>query len=63
MQRRTFGREFKTEAAKLVRERGVSFTHASRDLDIAESALRRLPREASTDPGHAFPGQVQPRLT
>ena len=37
MQRRTFSREFKTEAVKLVRERGVSFAQASRDLDVAEA--------------------------
>ena len=33
--RRTFSREFKLEAVKLVRDRGVSIAQASRDLDVA----------------------------
>jgi len=32
MGRRSFSREFKLEAVKLVRERGVSVTQASKDL-------------------------------
>ncbi|MGU3590792.1 transposase, partial [Methylobacterium brachiatum] len=31
MQRRKFGREFKIEAVRLVRERGVSVAQAARD--------------------------------
>ena len=34
MQRRKFSREFKLEAVKLVRERGVSVSQAARDLDL-----------------------------
>ena len=39
MKRRKFSREFKVEAVKLVRERGVSVAQASRDLGgaIAQS--------------------------
>jgi transposase len=37
MGRRTFGREFKVEAAKLVRDRGVAVAQACRGLEIAES--------------------------
>ncbi len=33
MQRRKSSREFKLEAVKLVRERGVSVSQAARDLD------------------------------
>ena len=33
MQRRKFSREFKLEAVKLVRERGVSVSQAARDLE------------------------------
>ena len=36
MQRRRFSREFKIEAVKLVRERGVSVAQAGRDLDVHE---------------------------
>jgi hypothetical protein len=37
MRRRRFNREFKVEAVKLVRERGVSAAQAARDLDVHES--------------------------
>ena len=59
MGRRIFSREFKLDAVKLVRERGVSVVQASRDLDVAESALRRWIRDASADPQRAFPGHGQ----
>ena len=36
MRRRRFSREFKVEAVKLVRERGVSVAQAARDLDVHE---------------------------
>ncbi len=41
MQRRKFSREFKLEAVKLVRERGVSVSQAARDLDLHENVLRK----------------------
>jgi len=41
MQRRKFSREFKIEAVKLVRERGVSVAQAGRDLDVHENVLRQ----------------------
>jgi len=59
MGRRSFSREFKLEAVKLVRERGVSVTQASKDLGIAQSVLGRWVREASADPKQAFPGRGQ----
>jgi transposase-like protein len=34
MQRRKFSREFKLEAVKLVRDRGVTMAQAARDLDL-----------------------------
>ena len=61
MQRRVFSREFKLEAVKLVTERGVAVLQASRDLDVAESVLRRWMREASADTRQAFPGHGQVR--
>jgi transposase len=61
MGRRIFSREFKLEAVKLVRDRGVAVVQACRDLDIAESVLRRWIRESEADPRHAFPGQGQMR--
>jgi hypothetical protein len=37
MKRRVFSREFKVEAVKLIRQRGVAVAQAARDLDVAES--------------------------
>jgi len=59
MGRRKFSREFKLEAVKLVQDRGVAVTQACRDLDLAESVLRRWIREAEADPRQAFPGHGQ----
>ena len=59
MGRRLFSREFKLEAVRLVRERGVSVAQASRDLDVGENVLRRWVKEFTSDPGQAFPGQGQ----
>ena len=59
MGRRKFSREFKLEAVKLVRDRGVAVVQACRDLDLAESVLRRRMRETEADPRHAFPGHGQ----
>jgi transposase len=59
MARRQFSREFKLEAVKLVKERGVSIAQASRDLDVHENVLRKWVRDVAADPVHAFPGQGQ----
>ena len=42
MERRMFAREFKIEAVRLIRERGVSVAQAARDLEIHENMLRQL---------------------
>ncbi len=47
MERRTFSREFKLKAVKVVRDRGVAVAQACCDLDIAESVLRRWMREVA----------------
>ena len=57
MGRRLFSREFKLEAVRLVKDRGVSVVQASRDLDIGENVLRRWVKDFSADPSQAFPGQ------
>jgi transposase len=41
MERRRFTREFKVEAVKLVRGRGVSVRQAARDLNVHENVLRK----------------------
>src|SRR6186713_2540821 len=59
MRRRKFSREFKIEAVKLVRERGVSVAQAARDLDVHENVMRKWVKEFGSDPAQAFPGQGQ----
>lgn len=56
MMRRKFTKEFKFDAVKLVTERGVSVAQEARDLDLAESVLRRWMREAAKTPVSACPG-------
>ena len=59
MQRRRFGREFKVEAVRLIKERGVAVAQAARDLDVHENVLRKWVKELSADPAQAFPGAGQ----
>src|SRR5262249_20246205 len=40
MERRKFTREFKLEAVRLIKDRGVSYVQASRDLNVHPSQLR-----------------------
>ena len=59
MERRKFGREFKIEAVRLIKERGVSVAQAARDLDVHENVLRKWVKDFAADPGLAFPGHGQ----
>jgi transposase-like protein len=59
MERRRFTREFKVEAVKLVRERGVAVRQAARDLNVHENVLRKWVKEFGADPQQAFPGHGQ----
>jgi transposase len=59
MERRKFTREFKLEAVRLIKERGVSYAQASQDLSVHESQLRSWVKALADDPQHAFPGQGQ----
>jgi transposase len=59
MQRRKFSREFKVEAVRLIKDRGVSVAQAARDLDVHENVLRKWVRELASDPQQAFPGHGQ----
>ncbi len=54
--RRQFSREFKLEAVRLVKDRGVSVARAARDLDVHENVLRKWVRAVAVDPQEAFPG-------
>lgn len=59
MRRRILSREYKLEAVKLVRERGVTVAQAARDLDVHENVLRKWVREYGDDPSQSFPGKGQ----
>ena len=59
MERRKFTREFKLEAVKLIRERGVAVAQASRDLGVHQTVLRNWVKAFADDPQHSFPGHGQ----
>ena len=59
MERRKFTREFKLEAVRLIKERGVSYAQAEQDLSVHQSQLRSWVKAFAGDPQHAFPGQGQ----
>src|SRR4030095_6654131 len=59
MERRKFTREFKLEAVRLIKERGVSYVQASQDLGVHVSQLRDWVKKFADAPEHAFPGHGQ----
>jgi transposase len=59
MERRRFTREFKLEAVRLIKERGVSYAQAAQELGVHQSVLRNWVKAFADDPQHAFPGQGQ----
>jgi transposase-like protein len=59
MERRRFTREFKLEAVRLIRDRGVSYAQASQDLSVHPTQLRSWVKALAADPEQAFPGQGQ----
>jgi transposase len=59
MERRKFTREFKLEAVKLIKDRGVSVAQASRDLGVHGTVLRNWVKAFAEDPQQAFPGHGQ----
>ena len=59
MERRRHGREFKLEAVRLVRERGVTVAQAARDLGLHPNLLRNWVKAFEADSRSAFPGKGQ----
>ena len=55
--RRTFSREFKIEAVRLVTEQGESLSQVARDLDLDRKMLRRWKDELAAEEADAFPGK------
>jgi len=58
--RRTYTREFKTEAVKLVTEQGYSVAEAARSLGVHETLLRSWKHALESKGADAFPGQGNP---
>ena len=54
--RRTYTREFKIAAVKLITEKGRSFSEAARSLGISPEMLRRWKATLDTEGQEAFPG-------
>jgi|SRR6185295_7837716 len=52
-----YSREFKLEAVRLIRDRGVAMAQAARDLGVHLSTIRVWVRAFEEDPSEAFPGK------
>jgi transposase len=55
--RRSYDKEFKREAIRLVIEEGQSASVVERNLGIGKSTVSRWIREFKDDPEYAFPGK------
>lgn len=55
--RKSYSREFKMEAVRLITHKGYSIAEASRSLGVEYSVLRNWKRQFEQDPEHAFPGK------
>ena len=55
-----FSREFRLEAVRLVKDRGVSVAQAGRDLELHENVLRKWIRELGSRPAACLsPGMAR----
>jgi transposase len=55
--RKSYNREFKMEAVRLITEKGYSIAEASRNLGVDYSVLHRWKKKLANDPDNAFPGK------
>jgi transposase len=58
--RRTFTREYKVEAIKLVTEQGRSYAEAATSLGVSDTLLRTWKKTLEAAGDQAFPGHGQP---
>ena len=56
MEKKTYTKEFKEEAVKLVKEHNVSIMQAAAELGISQSALRKWVAALGSHGKAAFPG-------
>ena len=59
--RRTFSREYKIEAVRMITKGGNSVSQIAEDLDVRPDMLRRWKRKFEQDESNAFPGNGQLR--
>jgi len=55
--RRTFPREFKEEAVRMVTERGHRLSQVARDLELDPKLIRRWREELKQEGAQSFPGK------
>ncbi len=55
--RRTFAKEFKEDAVRLVTERDLPVAHAAHDLGIHENTLHKWINQYNANTYEAFPGK------
>jgi transposase-like protein len=54
MERRQFTREFKLEAVRLIKVRGVFYAEAAEDLGVHPTQLRNRVKALADDPRHTI---------
>lgn len=59
--RRTYARDFKIDAVRLVTEQGMTRTRVAHDLGIDPATLRSWIKQFTEEPETAFPGKGTPR--
>ena len=56
--RRSFSKDFKLEAVKLIKEGGLSVARAAKDLGVYETSLRRWLKQYEVDQGNSPAGAL-----
>ncbi len=56
--RRSFSKDFKLEAVKLIQEGGLSVARAAKDLGVYETSLRRWIKQFEVDQGKGSAGAL-----
>lgn len=55
--RKSYDKEFKLSAVKMITERGMSLMQVSRDLGVNENSLHKWKKDYLSDQQNAFPGK------
>jgi transposase len=56
-ERKTYDREFKLSAVKMITEGGMKLSEVSRDLGVNENSLHKWKKDYLSDQQQAFPGK------